>query len=205
MAEFYAQLFNGLVLGLLFGVIALGFMLILGVMEVINFSHGALFALGAYFALTLQPYLGYWAALIIAPLVVGIIGLFIEWTAVRRIYGKDPLLGLLMTLGLAMVFEEIGDGRRPVGDAMIGTRHANREQTGTERVLAENERRASGRAALLRVVVREHGPFFSDAIDVGRSITHQAVTVGTDVGNPHVVAPDDQDVRSRRLCYGYRG
>jgi branched-subunit amino acid ABC-type transport system permease component len=107
MAEFYAQLFNGLVLGLLFGVIALGFMLILGVMEVINFSHGALFALGAYFALTLQPYLGYWAALIIAPLVVGIIGLFIEWTAVRRIYGKDPLLGLLMTLGLAMVFEEI--------------------------------------------------------------------------------------------------
>ena len=107
MAEFYSQLFNGLILGLLFAVMALGFMLILGVMEVINFSHGALFALGAYFALTLQPYLGYWASLIIAPLLVGIIGLFIEWSAVRRIYGKDPLLGLLMTLGMAMAFEEI--------------------------------------------------------------------------------------------------
>jgi len=107
MAEFYSQLFNGLILGLLFAVMALGFMLILGVMEVINFAHGALFALGAYFALTLQPYLGYWASLIIAPLLVGIIGLFIEWSAVRRIYGKDPLLGLLMTLGMAMAFEEI--------------------------------------------------------------------------------------------------
>lgn len=107
MAEFYAQLFNGLVLGLLFAVMALGFMMILGVMEVINFSHGALFALGAYFALTLQPYVGYWPSLIIAPLFVGVIGLFIEWSAVRRIYGKDPLLGLLMTLGMAMAFEEI--------------------------------------------------------------------------------------------------
>lgn len=107
MAEFYSQLFNGLILGLLFAVMALGFMLILGVMEVINFAHGALFALGAYFALTLQPYLGYWVSLIIAPLLVGIIGLFIEWSAVRRIYGKDPLLGLLMTLGMAMAIEEI--------------------------------------------------------------------------------------------------
>jgi branched-chain amino acid transport system permease protein len=107
MAELYSQLFNGLVLGLLFGIMALGFMLILGVMEVINFSHGALFALGAYFALTLQPYLGYWASLIIAPLLVGIIGLLIEWSAVRRVYGKDPLFGLLMTLGMAMAFEEI--------------------------------------------------------------------------------------------------
>jgi len=50
MAELYSQVFNGLVLGLLFGVMALGFMMILSVMEVINFSHGALFAFGAYFA-----------------------------------------------------------------------------------------------------------------------------------------------------------
>lgn len=107
MAEFYAQLFNGLVLGLLFGVMALGFMLILGVMEVINFSHGALFAFGAYFALSLQKVVGYWISLLIAPLLVGVIGLVIEWSAVRRIYGKDPLLGLLMTFGLAMVFEEL--------------------------------------------------------------------------------------------------
>ena len=107
MAELFSQLFNGLVLGLLFGVMALGFMMILGVMEVINFSHGALFALGAYFALSLQKYIGYWPSLIIGPLLVGVIGLLIEWSTVRRVYGKDPLFGLLMTFGLAMVIEEI--------------------------------------------------------------------------------------------------
>lgn len=107
MAELFPQLFNGLVLGLLFGVMALGFMMILGVMEVINFSHGALFALGAYFALSLQKYIGYWPSLIIGPLLVGVIGMLIEWSTVRRIYGKDPLFGLLMTFGLAMAIEEI--------------------------------------------------------------------------------------------------
>ena len=107
MAELLAQLFNGLVLGLLFGVMALGFMMILSVMEVINFSHGALFALGAYFALTLQKFVGYWPALILAPVFVGLLGLAIERFGIRRIYGKDPLFGLLLTLGLAMAFEEI--------------------------------------------------------------------------------------------------
>jgi len=107
MAEFYAQLFNGLVLGFLFGVMAIGFMMILSVMEVINFSHGALFALGAYFALSLQKYVGYWLALILSPLLVGVLGLVIESVTVRRVYGKDPLFGLLMTFGLAMAFEEV--------------------------------------------------------------------------------------------------
>ncbi len=107
MAELLGQIFNGLVLGSLFGVMALGFMLILSVMEVINFSHGALFALGAYFALTLGKIIGYWPALIVAPLLVGLLGLGIERFTVRRIYGKDPLFGLLMTLGLAMSFEEL--------------------------------------------------------------------------------------------------
>ncbi len=107
MAEILAQLFNGVVLGLLFAVMALGFMLVLSVMEVINFSHGVLFALGAYFALSLSQFVGYWPALIIAPLLVGGIGLLIERFLVRRIYGKDPLFGLLMTLGLAMAIEEV--------------------------------------------------------------------------------------------------
>lgn len=107
MTELLSQLFNGVVLGLLFGVMALGFMMILGVMEVINFSHGALFALGAYLALSLQNYVGYWPSLIIGPLLVGALGLFIEWATVRRVYGKDPLFGLLMTFGLAMAIEEL--------------------------------------------------------------------------------------------------
>lgn len=105
-AEFVTQLMNGLVLGLLYALIALGFMLILGVMQVVNFSHGILFAWGAYFAFTLRPIIGFWLALLMSPILVGIIGLILEF-AVRRSYGKDPLFGLLLTFGAAMALEEI--------------------------------------------------------------------------------------------------
>jgi branched-subunit amino acid ABC-type transport system permease component len=105
-AEFVTQLMNGLVLGLLYALIALGFMLILGVMQVVNFSHGILFAWGAYFAFTLRPIIGFWLALLISPILVGIMGLILEF-AVRRSYGKDPLFGLLLTFGAAMALEEI--------------------------------------------------------------------------------------------------
>lgn len=106
LTELITQLLNGLVLGLLYAVIALGFMLILGTMEVINFSHGALFALGGYFALVLQPYVGWWVALGLAPLGVGLVGLVLEF-GVRRTYGRDPLFGLLFTFGAALAFEEL--------------------------------------------------------------------------------------------------
>lgn len=106
LAEFITQLMNGLVLGLLYALIALGFMLILGVMEVINFSHGILFAWGAYFAFMLRPMIGFWPALLISPVIVGFMGLILEF-AVRRSYGKDPLFGLLLTFGAAMALEEI--------------------------------------------------------------------------------------------------
>jgi len=106
LSELVAQIMNGLVLGLLYALIALGFMLIVGVMQVVNFSHGVLFAWGAYFALTLRPITGFWLALLISPLLVGIIGLLLEFP-VRRTYGKDPLFGLLLTFGAAMALEEI--------------------------------------------------------------------------------------------------
>jgi branched-subunit amino acid ABC-type transport system permease component len=106
LSEFVAQIMNGLVLGLLYAIIALGFMLIVGVMQVVNFSHGVFFAWGAYFALTLRPIMGFWLALLISPLLVGIIGLLLE-LPVRRTYGKDPLFGLLLTFGAAMALEEI--------------------------------------------------------------------------------------------------
>src|SRR3990170_6188834 len=106
LAELITQALNGLVLGLLYAIIALGFLLILGTMEVINFSHGVLFALGGYFALALQPHVGWWGALILAPLAVGVIGLLLEF-GVRRTYGKDPLFGLLFTFGAALALEEI--------------------------------------------------------------------------------------------------
>jgi branched-chain amino acid transport system permease protein len=106
LAELTTQLLNGVVLGLLYGVIALGFMLILGTMEVINFSHGVLFALGGYFALSLTPHVGWGGALLLAPVLVGVVGLGLE-LGVRRTYGRDPLFGLLFTFGAALALEEV--------------------------------------------------------------------------------------------------
>ena len=115
---------NGLSLGLLFALIALGFMLIVGVMEVINLAHGSLFALGAYIAmfiispdpispaelgefyLSLPLPLRYVIALVVAPAAVAVVGMGLE-VAMRRTYGKDPLYGLLLTFGAALVLEEL--------------------------------------------------------------------------------------------------
>jgi branched-chain amino acid transport system permease protein len=107
LAEWTSQITNGLILGLLYAMVALGFMLVLGVMEVINFSYGVLLTLGAYFALTLRAKIGYVPALLLCPLFVGIVGLFLERVTIRRVYGKDPLFGLLLTFGVAMSLEEI--------------------------------------------------------------------------------------------------
>jgi branched-chain amino acid transport system permease protein len=110
MADLLPHILNGLSLGLLFALIALGFMLIVGVMEVINLAHGSLFALGAYVALVVLGASAtpakYAAALVIAPLVVAAFGLLLE-LCMRRTYGKDPLYGLLLTFGAALVIEEL--------------------------------------------------------------------------------------------------
>lgn len=114
--ELVPHILNGLSIGLLFALIALGFTLIVGVMEVINLAHGSLFALGAYLALAVYGYLEvsefgfptrsqYAKALIVAPLGVAIVGIGIE-LGLRRTYGKDPLYGLLFTFGAALVIEE---------------------------------------------------------------------------------------------------
>ncbi|HZH08303.1 MAG TPA: branched-chain amino acid ABC transporter permease [Lautropia sp.] len=117
------HLVNGVSLGLLFALIALGFMLIIGLMETINLAHGSLFALGMYAALFLAaPRLGwfpeaqawyvslpvgtrYGIALLLAPVIVGLFGLLLE-LCLRRTYGRDPLYGLLLTFGAALVIEE---------------------------------------------------------------------------------------------------
>jgi branched-chain amino acid transport system permease protein len=123
LLQLVPHLVNGISLGLLFALIALGFMLIVGVMETINLAHGSLFALGMYFALFLvAPQLGmfpnlqawymslplgtrYGVALIFAPIFVGIFGMLLE-LCMRRTYGRDPLYGLLLTFGAALVIEE---------------------------------------------------------------------------------------------------
>ena len=107
MIELLSFTMNGLVLGLIFAVVAMGFTLILGVMEVINFSHGILFALGAYFAFSMQRHVGFWMALILAPLLVGLVGLILERLVIHRTYGGNPLFGLLLTFGLATALEEL--------------------------------------------------------------------------------------------------
>jgi len=107
MTELLSFTMNGLVLGLLFALVALGFTLILGVMQVINFTHGILFALGAYFAFSMQRYVGFWFALLLAPLLVGVVGLILERLVIHRTYGGNPLFGLLLTFGLATALEEV--------------------------------------------------------------------------------------------------
>lgn len=98
---------NGIVLGLVYAAVAIGFSLVLGVSGVINFCHGIMFTFGAYFFWLLRGYLGFWPAVLITPFLVAIIGFLIERVLVRRVYGLDPLFGLLITLGFAIALEEL--------------------------------------------------------------------------------------------------
>ena len=102
-----SQLFNGINLGLLYVLMATGLTIIMGTMGVVNFSHGILFAFGAYFAYSIAAKFGFWAALLLAPVLVGGIGMVVERVLVQRVYGKDPLYSLLLTFGLAMSLEEV--------------------------------------------------------------------------------------------------
>jgi branched-chain amino acid transport system permease protein len=134
---------NGIALGILFGLLALGFMLIVGVMEVINLAHGSLFALGGYLAMEIvEPKsvnalangyrdlplgLRYTLALILAPILVGLLGMGLE-RCVRRTYGKKAEYGLLLTFGAGLVLEELirivwgpGEQSLPVPESFSGS------------------------------------------------------------------------------------
>ena len=102
-----SQLFNGIAMGMLYVLMAMGLTIIMGTMGVVNFSHGVLFAFGAYFAYLIAEKAGFFGALLLAPVVVGLIGMVLERALVARVYGKDPLYGLLLTFGLAMALEEV--------------------------------------------------------------------------------------------------
>jgi len=101
------NIFNGLIVGAFYALMALGLSLILNLSGVINFAHGGFLALGAYLAYTLIPYVGFWGALIVAPLLTAALGLVIERVLIRPLYGSDPLYGLLLTFGLAYIFEDV--------------------------------------------------------------------------------------------------
>src|SRR5690606_24367887 len=90
-----------------YAMLSLGLAVIFGLLQVINFAHGAQYMLGAFAAYLLLNYagIGYWPALILAPLMVAIVAMIIERTMLSRLYGLDPLYGLLLTFGLALIFE----------------------------------------------------------------------------------------------------
>ena len=106
---FFAQLLVGLINGAFYAMLSLGLAVIFGLLNIINFTHGAQYMLGAFSAWFLLNWLGigYWPALIIAPIAVGILGIAIERFLLRRIARLDHLYGLLLTFGLALIIEGI--------------------------------------------------------------------------------------------------
>ncbi|WP_226626198.1 branched-chain amino acid ABC transporter permease [Alloyangia pacifica] len=100
------QVVNGLVLGGYYLLIALGLSLIFSVGGIVNLSHGAFYALGAYVFVQLSGTLGFTAAVAVSPIVVALLGILFERFILRRFYNEDPILSLLVTFGLALVAEQ---------------------------------------------------------------------------------------------------
>jgi branched-chain amino acid transport system permease protein len=118
----FGQLLLGLINGAFYAMLSLGLSVIFGLLNIINFAHGALYMMGAfvaYFALHWAG-VGYWPSLLIAPIVVGLIGIALERTMLKRLYHLDHLYGLLLTFGVALVIQgvfrnEFGSSGLPYG------------------------------------------------------------------------------------------
>ena len=105
----FGQLLIGLINGSFYALLSLGLAVIFGMLNIINFSHGAQYMMGAFTAYLILQYsgLGYWPALIIAPIIVGFTGIMVERLFLQRLYKLDHLYGLLLTFGLALIFEGV--------------------------------------------------------------------------------------------------
>src|SRR5208282_3642524 len=101
-----SQVAAGLVLGGLYVLIAIGLSIIFGLLGIVNFAHGNFFALGAYFAITLFDYIGFFAV-ILAPILVGVVGVAVERVLIRQLYDKEPLVSLIITFALALMIEAL--------------------------------------------------------------------------------------------------
>jgi len=106
------QLLNGLVLGVIYTLITVGLTIVLGMLNVINFAHGAVYALGAYFAFSFASLLGnwsgsFWVAVILAPVAVALVGVVIEMTLLRRMYDLVHEYQILLTFGIMLVIQEL--------------------------------------------------------------------------------------------------
>ena len=103
-----SQIINGVVTGMIYALVGVGLTLILGVLNIPNFAHGVLFAVGAYLTVTVTGMLGnFWLGLLVAPLGVAILGLLIEYAGIRRLYAAGHDYQLLFTFGLALIFGEV--------------------------------------------------------------------------------------------------
>ncbi len=109
LQAFLGQLLLGLVNGAFYAMLSLGLAVIFGLLGVVNFAHGALYMLGAFAAWLMLDKLGinYWFALVLAPLVIGALGVVVERLFLKRLYKLDPLYGLLLTFGLALMIEGV--------------------------------------------------------------------------------------------------
>ena len=103
----FGQLLIGLINGSFYAMLSLGLSVIFGLLNIINFTHGAQYMMGAFVAYFLLQYagLGYWAALLVAPLAVGIVGVVLERFLLKRLYSLDHLYGLLLTFGLGLIIQ----------------------------------------------------------------------------------------------------
>jgi branched-chain amino acid transport system permease protein len=106
------QLLNGIVVGAIYTLISIGLTIVLGMLNVINFAHGAVYALGAYFAYTVATLLGgwsgsFWVAVIVAPLGVALVGVLIEVLLLRKMYDVVHEYQIILTFGLALVIQEL--------------------------------------------------------------------------------------------------
>ena len=106
---FLGQLLLGLVNGSFYAMLSLGLAVIFGLLGIVNFAHGALYMIGAYVAwVGLNTFgINYWLALVLAPIVVGALGVVIERTLLKHLYKIDPIYGLLLTFGLALIAEGV--------------------------------------------------------------------------------------------------
>ena len=98
---------NGIVLGAIYVLLAIGLSIIFGMIGIVNLTHGILYMLGAYATVTLTPYFGFFPNLVLSPLLVGLFGMAVEAAFLRKLYKGDPALGLLFTFGLAMFLEQV--------------------------------------------------------------------------------------------------
>jgi len=101
------QIVLGLVNGSFYAILSLGLAVIFGMLNIVNFAHGALFMMGAYVAWLMLHYLGldFWWSLLVAPVVIGALGAVFERLLLKPLYGLDPIYGLLLTFGISLVLE----------------------------------------------------------------------------------------------------